>query len=202
MKIIDVSKYQGNIDWQAAAEDGVEIAICKATGAEIGSHFTDSKFAQNFENILLTGAIRGCYHFLHGALDGRAQGEYYLDVVHKSGGFQQGDIMPIVDCEWPKEGGQHAKIENIKAFVDRMQESGLPCMIYTGGWWWNPMNGDKSFAASCKLWLAAYIQSQPSPPSPWAAVDLWQYTDRGQLKGIVGNVDMNRLISPIEALLI
>lgn len=202
MIVVDVSKYQGDIDWAAAVADGVGLAICKATGAEIGSCFTDSKFERNFEGILHTGATRGCYHFLNGAMDGDKQGEYYLDAVHKAGGFQKGDVIPVVDAEWPKEGGQNAKIEFVEGFVYRMCASGLRCMIYTGPWWWDPLKGDKTMFKGCPLWLAAYVASLPKPPVPWDAVALWQYTDKGKVAGIVGNVDMNKLIAPVESLLI
>lgn len=189
--IIDISKWQGVIDWSRARAAGVEAAIIKATGAEVGHCFTDSKFSVNWAGAYEAGIVRGCYHFLHGGLDGVEQAQYFLEAVAVAGGFQPGDILPVCDVEWPKEGGQHCDIENVRSFKERVGR----CIIYTGGWYWNPIEGDKSFARECPLWLAAYTQNVPRPPAPWETIALWQYSDKGRVDGIQGNVDVNRLVT-------
>lgn len=200
MTIIDVSKWNGDIAWDRVAAAGVELAIIKATGAEIGKCFTDSKFAQNWRGAADAGIKRGAYHFLNASMSGADQAAYFMDVLQSNGGFSPGELLPVVDCEWPKEPAQ-ANAANIEEFVTAIRDTmEANTIIYTGGWWWTPMPGEKDFASDCPLWLAAYTPTLPKPPQPWSNVALWQKSDKGLVDGIPGRVDINELIGDLEGL--
>lgn len=199
MTIIDVSYHQGAIDWARAKTAGVECALIKCSGAEIGRVFTDTKFAANWKGAKAAGIRRGCYHFLHGGMDGEDQADYYLDAVAKVDPFAVGDILPIVDVEWPKEGGHLCDIENVIAFIGRIQDKAAAVpIIYTGAWYWNAIKGDKDFASDCPLWLAAYTKTCPPAPKPWNEVALWQFSDKGAVDGIATLVDVNQRFADWE----
>ena len=212
---IDCSYAQGDIDWPAVAKcaqmsypGGVtagapSYAFIKATGAEIGRCFTDPQFAKNWPGARMAGIPRGAYHFMHGRLSGREQAEYYLDAVDKAGGFAPGDLLPVVDAEWPKEGGALFLINELWKYAEVIrQEIGVEPIIYTGAWYWNPIPGDKSQASASPLWLAGYTPNMPKAPEPWIDVDVWQFTDKGRVAGITTNVDLNRMIVPLSSLVI
>lgn len=100
---VDVSHYQGNIDWELFEEQGVSFAFIKATE---GKRLVDPNFEYNWENAKKAGIRRGAYHFLRFDVPGKAQARNFINTVPKG----YGDLPPVVDIElygkYHKPGGK------------------------------------------------------------------------------------------------
>lgn len=203
--ILDVSRYQGYIDWPKVKEAGVVAAWIKATGEETAGPvpFKDSRFFGNWQNAH-TVVKRGAYHFMDGGRNsatGREEAEFFARTVEAAGGW--GELLPVVDVEWPVNGRDFDAYqlgEFIEIIRDRAQA--VP-MVYTGRWHWNAIPDREALfdlVKDCPLWLASYTKECPAPPEPWSKVSMWQYTSKGRVNGIVGDVDMNRLFVPLTEL--
>lgn len=203
--IIDVSKYQGVIDWARVAPH-IEGAFIKATGEETAGPipFRDARFAYNWTAAKAAGVRRGAYHFMDGGKDsasGKVEAEFFLSTV---GDFKPGDFRPVLDVEWPPKNGAEFQIEQLGEAVEYIrQRVGWP-IIYTGRWYWDQIIDSSDFEEllPCPLWIASYTASPPPAPKPWDSVALWQYTDKGTVPGIAGHVDCNRLLGKIENLIL
>src|SRR5688572_15301880 len=93
---IDVSKWQGQIDWAAVAGDGVNYAIIRTTH---GLNITDEWFETNWEQAKAHGIVRGVYQYFEPAQDPIAQADLMLAMISESGGLQPGDLPPVIDVE-------------------------------------------------------------------------------------------------------
>lgn len=195
---IDVSHYQGDIDWSAVAGDGVEFTYIKATE---GTTYTDPKFASNYDGSRAAGLIRGAYHFaLPDRSSGAAQARFF---VNNGGGWRADGqtLPPALDIEFNPYGPKcyglspqemRAWIADFSSTVKKL--SGRFPAIYTTTSWWKACTGNHGgFADTNPLWVARWTSSGgPGPlPAGWPAPTLWQYTNRGNVAGISGAVDRN-----------
>lgn len=222
--IIDVSFYQGDIDWHTVASatridwpggfaEGPGVvagAIIKATGEETQGDkpFRDSKFIANWEGINKTMLRRGPYHFMDGGVGsatGKTEAIFFASVVDIHRGLQDNyDFVPWVDVEWPPKGGQDFDIDQLAEFLWEAEERmGSVVGVYTGRWYW-PNIKDEELRVWCgtgrPLWLASYpdtinLATPPKPPAPWKEIDIWQFTDKARVPGIKGGVDLNVLLT-------
>ena len=90
VKGVDVSHFDGAIDWAAARRDGVAFAIIKATE---GTSFVDNHFATNWTNTRANGIIHGAYHFFRPKSDPVAQADFFVQVA---GSPKSGDLPPVI----------------------------------------------------------------------------------------------------------
>lgn len=217
---IDVSYAQATIDWSRvkAADhvispsgriDGpVGFAFIKATGEEIGRLFRDGRFIDNWKGARAAGVVRGAYHFMNGAAgsaDGRAEADKLLEAISAAGGLAPGDLRPALDVEWPPKSGALFQIEQLTECVEAVRDAlGVAPIVYTGRWYWDDITGADCFGwlDESPLWLASYTPAVPKPPKLWTETALWQFTNKGRVDGINGPVDLNRLLAPIEDLLL
>lgn len=89
---IDVSHYQGEIDWATMANQNIDFAFIKATE---GSTYVDDYFESNWDNAKKTSIKIGAYHFFSFQTSGKRQAKHYIDTV----GYQSGTLFPVVDVE-------------------------------------------------------------------------------------------------------
>lgn len=183
---IDVSRYQGKIDW-LKVDTNIKFVICKATE---GTKIVDAKFNYNWENCNL---IKGAYHFFRPQLSGKEQAKKYLSVIS----LESGNIIPIIDVEmtpyWRLKKNRSKGVKNLLQFVNFIEsEIGIAPLIYTTGSFWNnyvsPYYPDKEHL----LWVADY-RKNPEPKTPHDMNDwiIWQFTNRGKISGIKNFVDKN-----------
>ncbi|MBF1041028.1 MAG: glycoside hydrolase family 25, partial [Lachnospiraceae bacterium] len=92
-KGMDVSHYQGEIDWKHLKAQGISFAYIKATE---GSGLSDAYFAQNFENAEKNGVVTGAYHFFSFDSDAKTQAQNYIRAV----GDLSGHLIPAIDVEY------------------------------------------------------------------------------------------------------
>ncbi|HEY8097730.1 MAG TPA: glycoside hydrolase family 25 protein [Methylobacter sp.] len=182
---IDVSHYQGSVNWADVESSGIVFAFAKATE---GITVVDAEFDTNWAGINAAGIIRGAYHFYISTDDPEAQAENFLKAV---GSLAPGDLPPVLDIEnYAGACGTASLAENVQTWLDAVQE-GLQRrpMIYTGPSFWDKYM--TSQFGTYPLWVAEYGVSQPRLPIGWTAWTIWQSTPSGVAQGVAGNVDLN-----------
>jgi len=173
IKGVDVSHYQGDIDWSAKRAAGNEFASIKATE---GASYVDAKFQRNWKLAKEAGLIRGAYHFFHANVDPITQAKHFLATI---GEMAEDDLPPLFD--WEVTDGQRASVQKANA-LKWLQYVEAACgkrpIIYASPGFLEPL-GDLSDFAGYTLWIAHYGVKSPRVPAPWKAWAFWQYTDKG-----------------------
>ncbi len=186
MSGIDVSHFQEQIDWKQIKQTGVTFAFIKSTE---GVGVKDPLFRQNWRDSRKAGVLRGAYHFFRPQLDPVAQAKQFLDTL----GRDPGELPPALDIEEGTSLTSGQVIAAAKKWM-RIVEDFVKAkpILYTGtGFWRNRLKDDRAFADN-PLWIAHYTSSpQPSLPSAWPQWTFWQFSDRGKLAGISGDVDLD-----------
>ncbi len=186
---VDVSSYQGEIDWPVLAGQGIAFAFIKATE---GSSLTDTTFARNFEEAQRTGLRIGAYHFFSFDSSGRTQAEHFIEVVPRL----EGALPPVIDLEYY---GDKAKYPPAVELVrDELRVlSGLlsahygvtPILYATAETYDRYLSG--AFLR-CDIWIRdVFRQPTLADGRAWT---FWQYSNRVKLQGYQGKeqyIDMN-----------
>lgn len=190
---IDVSHYQGTVDWNAVAAAGNSFAFTKATES---STITDQYFAKNWPAMKSAGLLRGAYHFFRTGVDPSAQAKLFLSVVKPSAG----DLPAVLDIEVAGSASNSAIISGISVWLDTVAQAiGRPPIIYTSPGFWNAHMNNQF--GSYPLWIAHYTSAaNPTIPNGWKTYTFWQYTQSGQVNGVSGSVDRNRFNGDLAAL--
>ncbi|GHH77904.1 hydrolase [Streptomyces sulfonofaciens] len=199
---IDVSHYQGSINWSSVKAAGIEFAWIKATE---GTTYKDPTFNTNYLNAYNAGVIRGAYHFARPDVsDGASQANYFAS----SGGAWSRDNLTlpgVLDIEGSCYGLSQASMRSwISAFYTTYKNrTGRDIVIYTSPSWWNSCTGSwNGMAALTPLWVAHWTTaSSPSLPGGFGAWTVWQYTDAGAVGGVSGAVDRDRFNGSHDRLL-
>jgi lysozyme len=198
---IDVSAYQGAINWQKVVEEAeITFAYIKATE---GQHYVDQKFLLNWENAKAAGLKVGGYHFFHPASDPVVQARHFAEVL-KTAGFQKGNLLPMVDLEetstnpdkdeWPHVHSSQ-RLLLVETFLKECRLLGLRPIVYTRTNWIDVMLPSVA-QPSQFYWLAKYSTTPPVLPAGWvqSGLKLWQYSASGSVPGIQGSVDLDRFL--------
>ena len=141
---IDVSNWQGNIDWQAVKAAGIQFAFCKATE---GSMFKDANFAINWRAMKQYGIVRGAYHYITDDMTPEAQAAFFLATV---GPLEQGDMLAL-DVE-AGEGDLSARVITFLSYVER--QTGYRMHIYSNPSFIEAHGLNIPTVACNPLWLA------------------------------------------------
>ncbi|HEX5938240.1 MAG TPA: GH25 family lysozyme [Actinomycetota bacterium] len=188
---IDVSKYQGKIDWRAVGFSKVRFAIMRAT---LGNAYRDGKYARNVDGARANGIVVGAYHFAKPGLapqDPRLEADHFLRVARVA----PGDIVPVLDIE--DSGGLSERQLRSWAlrWLNRVEtRTGVRPMIYAGNHFWRGSMGNTGWFGrrGYSLWVAHWYVPAPSVPGgDWAGrgYTVWQWSARGNIPGIRGPVD-------------
>lgn len=185
---IDISAYQGNIDWSSVAPY-VGFVYAKATE---GTYYTNPDFYNQYVGPYNYGVIRGAYHFANPA---NAQGNTDADFFSNNGGGWSGDGMTLpgaLDIEYNPYGqecynlSQDQMVTWIWNFVNEYAYRwGVYPVIYSTTDWWTTCTGNYGgFGAYDPLWIANYSASNGGPlPNGWGYYSFWQYASGGSLPG-------------------
>lgn len=184
---IDVSKWQGNIDW-AQASSAVSFAIirCGFRGSS-GNIAVDPKFAQNIQGAKANGVRVGVYFYSIAMNEAQAVEEASLAVqqVSKYGGVS----LPIyIDMEDSRQLSlsQAERDAIVMAFCRTVQNSGYSAGVYANKNWLTNHLSPSSYGG-ISIWVAQY-NTQCTYKGRY---DIWQYSSKGSIPGISGNVDLN-----------
>ncbi len=195
---VDVASFQGDIDWEKVKADGIDFAIVRigGRGLTVGSIYDDKKFQQNMEGALAAGLDVGAYFFSQAITveEAREEAQYVLD---KLAPYRHQITMPVV-FDWEDMGnsghrGYRLAPDILSAganlFCGMMEREGYQPMIY-----FNRYGGYRSYDLSQMLdyqfWFAQYL-STTKFPTFYYDFDMWQYTSKGRVDGIQGDVDVN-----------
>lgn len=192
---IDVSNWQGTINWGQVAKSGVKFAFIKASE---GGTYTDPYYAPNRTNANANGIIIGAYDFAQPSTTvGQAQAEAdrFVNVAMP----KSGDLTPVLDLE-TTNGLSVANLQLwVKQWLYRVYErTGVRGAIYVSPYFWSTYMGNTTWFAQNgfrTLWIANWGVSSPSvPASTWGGNNwtFWQWTSSGTVPGIGGRVDMDR----------
>ena len=194
---VDVSRWQGTIDWHALKQAGIVFAVIRAT---IGDFLTDDKFTENWLEAKQAGIFRCAYHVLRPDIDAVAQIAHFEDVVGEAG-----DLPHVLDVELT--GNQPDRVIQQRTF-DSLREMearfGRAPIVYTADWFWTPHIGDQPWVEGYDLWVAHYYWPQvktPRIPAGWMVWRIWQHSNRGRVSGIQGNADLNWFGGTMEDLI-
>jgi len=189
MEGIDVSRYQGTIDWPAVAADGTQFAIIRAGYGRLQSQ-QDPAFVRNYNGAVAAGLPVGCYWYSYADTVEAAQleAETCLQVI----GNRQFPLGVWFDQEYEPAIlalSDARRTDIVLAFMDRIRQAGFISGLYcSADWLRNQLEYDR--LQNRNLWIARYGTTPPDLPLPY---NIWQYTDSGRVDGIRGNVDLNEL---------
>ena len=189
---IDVSHYQGTVDWQQVSAAGIQFAFAKATD---GVTLADPEFATNWAGMKAAGIPRGAYHFFEPTDDAGQQATFFLSNVQ----FESGDLPPMLDVETPPANNAEMW-QGVQTWLDQVEAStGMQPILYLSSSFANEYGAPASLAAY-PLWLAQYEVDQPTLPTGWTTWLLWQYSNSGTVDGVSGSVDLDALNGPLSGL--
>jgi len=197
---IDISAYQGNINW-GAVKPYIDFSYAKATE---GNYYTNPDFYNQYVGPYNAGIIRGAYHFaIPNNSSGQSQARYFIR--HGGGWSSDGRTLPgALDIEYNPYGSEcygftHSQMKAwIGDFVNEYAyKEGVYPVIYRTTDWWSTCTGNATrFHSTDPLWIANYGASGGGPlPGNWGFYTFWQYSASGSLPGDqdVFNGDHNRL---------
>lgn len=192
---IDVSYYQGDIDWNAVAADGITFAWVRVSHS---TQFFDPQFDANLAGARAAGIHTGVYQYFEPGEDPLAQADFLLDHM---GPLQPGDMPPMIDVESADTVAPGPYADAIRAWLDRVEEAtGVVPIIYTGYYYWNA-NVDTDEFIDHPLWMANYNPGCPLIPDYWVTWAFHQYCACETIAGISGAVDGDTFNGNLEDLL-
>ncbi|MFT3771468.1 MAG: GH25 family lysozyme [Minicystis sp.] len=197
LKGLDVSVYQGKVDWAKVKASGRSFAFARVSD---GTSHLDTQFAANWAGIKAAGMVRGAYQFFRPSQDAVAQADL---MVSKIGTLAPGDLPPVIDVE-DDDGLSGTKVVNaVRTWVDRVKaKTGVDPIIYSASGFWNALPNTAQFAGQT-LWVANYTTQCPSMPTPWKKWAFWQNSESGSVPGVTGHVDtdfFNGTLADLQAL--
>lgn len=185
----DVSHWQGEIKWDLVKKGGISFAFIKATE---GVDYQDSKFSKNLKEAKAAEILAGAYHFCtpSSVEDAVNEAGHFINVITKYGGFGVLDLPPVIDIE-KNQGLTREQVSKIvRAWVEKVKaETGIQPVLYSYTYFIREYL-DESLR-DIPLWLAHYDIKQPPDSSGWKSWLFLQYTNKGQVGGINGHVDLN-----------
>ena len=195
---VDVSSYQGTINWKNVAKDGVDFAMIRAGGRYYGSGdlFEDTRFRANVQGASNAGLTVGVYFFSQATTpeEAREEAEFLLERL------EDYDITGPVAFDWENITYDTARTDSVDnetltaiadTFCRTIVEAGYTPMIYFNQYL-AYLRYDLSQLTQYPFWLAQYGET----PSFRYHFHMWQYSEAGQVDGIQGKVDLNLLFLP------
>lgn len=191
---IDVSRYQADIDWQAVKNSGIEFAVIRlgyrGYGAE-GKLMLDEQYQNHIEGAVGAGLDVGVYFFSQAVTENEALEEAEFVLHHLKGYPVKGPV--VFDTEEVKGADARANgldkeqyTRHCAVFGEAVKKAGYEPMIYANMKWF-AYSLDLTKLQDFKIWYADY---EPVPQFPYQ-FQMWQYTEKGSVPGIEGNVDLN-----------
>lgn len=185
---VDVSRWQGDIDWAKLRTQGANFAYIKATDG--GDHL-DPMFKTNWRRAKEAGIKRGAYHFFYWCRTAGEQADWFIRNVPRD----PDALPPVIDVEWNGESNCKAKLsrarvlEKMQVFMDKIERYyGQRPIIYTApDFYEDNLSGE---LLNYPFWLRAVAQ-HPSKVYPGRRWVFWQYSGSGLSHGVDGKIDLN-----------
>ena len=188
---IDVSKWNGDIDWNAVKNSGVSYVIirCGYRGSTTGALIEDPKYRANIKGALGAGIKVGIYFFTQAVNEVEAVEEASMVLGLVKGYNISFPIVLDVEPSGGRADGISVATRTAvcKAFCQTIQNSGYKAGVYANKTWFNEKIDTPSITGY-KIWLAQYAAA---PSYNRTRYDIWQYSSKGSVPGIKGSVDLN-----------
>ncbi len=186
---LDVSHYQGNIDWTKVYNAGYRFAFVKATD---GATYRDPLFSTNIRNGAAAGLMMGAYHFArptrHSPI---VEADHFVSVIRPYMSLMQ--LPPALDLEKGESMGWSALSNWAERFMEEVQSQlGVTPVIYLNK---NYARHLDSSLTKYPLWIADYTYNPNATPNTekWSTWEYWQFSDRGRVPGISSSrVDLDK----------
>jgi GH25 family lysozyme M1 (1,4-beta-N-acetylmuramidase) len=197
---LDVSSWQGNVNWSSVAANGGRFAYVKATES---TNYTNPYFSQQYTGAYNAGLVHGAYHFATpNTSSGAAQADYF--VAHGGAWSRDGKTFPgMLDMEWNPYGAAcyglstTGMVNWILSFSNEYHAKTTRWpVIYTATSWWSQCTGNRGdFSSTNPLMLANYNGSPGPMPYNWGFQTIWQFASSGVFPGDQDrfNGDMSRV---------
>lgn len=185
---VDVSRWQGDIDWVKLRSQGANFAFIKATDG--GDHL-DPMFKTNWRGAHEAGLKRGAYHFFYWCRTAGEQADWFIRNVPRV----EGALPPVIDVEYNGESkckrrlSKARVVEKMQVFMDKLEAYyGQRPIIYTApDFYADNLEGE---FLDYPFWLRAVAQ-HPSKVYPGRKWVFWQYSGSGLSHGVEGKIDLN-----------
>ncbi len=191
---IDVSEYQGDIDWDEVStifgEHQIHFVFIRATA---GKDKVDAKFAKNWKAQKKPRILQGAYHYYRPDENSIAQAGNFIAHVK----LKKGNLPPVLDIE---QISTIQSLERLKTglhkWLNKVEKHyGVKPIIYSGSSYFTKYL--KREFKDYTLWVANYNRTKVPVRHDWK---IWQYSDKGRVKGIDGKVDINVFDGTVEEL--
>jgi len=192
---LDVSRWQGPIDWHTAKASGVSFAFIKATE---GGDFTDPMFDEHRSGAQAAGVPWGAYHYYYFCRPAAEQARWFIEHVPKGA-----DLPHVLDMEWTphsktctlRPDGQTIRAEAQKFLNILERHYGRRPIVYTTVDFYHDTHVGR--LPKTEFWLRS-VAGHPREVYPNAIWRFWQYTGTGLVPGVQGKVDINVFNGPPE----
>ncbi|MER8768753.1 GH25 family lysozyme [Mesorhizobium sp. M0220] len=185
---VDVSRWQGNVNWGKLRAQGANFAYIKATDG--GDHL-DPMFTRNWRNADAAGLKRGAYHFFYWCRTAGEQADWFIRNVPRV----EGALPPVIDVEWNGESSckrrpsRQKVLEKMQVFMDKLERYyGQRPIIYTAPDFYR--DNLRGAFPDYPFWLRA-VAAHPSKVYPGRKWLFWQYSGSGLSHGVRGRIDLN-----------
>ena len=185
-KGIDVSKWNGNINWDKVKSAGINFAIVREGYGKRDPRQIDKKFKDNINGAKNAGIYTGIYHYSYAdsVEDAINEARFCLENIS--------DLKPEYPVIIDIEDKEQLKLSNrqrtdiVKAFCNEIEKAGYYAMFYCNLNWLKNYLFKDELLPKYNLWLAQW-----SDDKPYCFCGIWQYSSCGKVDGISGNVDLN-----------
>jgi lysozyme len=186
---VDVSRWQGEIDWPKLRAQGANFAYIKATDG--GDHL-DPMFKRNWRAATEAGLKRGAYHFFYWCRTAGEQAAWFIRNVPKV----EGALPPVIDVEWngaskncKRRPSRERVLEKMQVFMDMLEKHyGQRPIIYTAPDFYR--DNLKGEFQDYPFWLRS-VAAHPAKIYPGRKWVFWQYSGSGLSQGVKGQIDLN-----------
>ena len=188
---IDISHWQGSVNWAQVRSDGITFAFMKATE---GTSYVDPTLQTNWTGAQSAGIYRAAYHFARPSTAAGSAATQARFFVSKAGVFQGvGDLPPVLDLEATGGLGPAALRSWVATWLATVEQlTGRTPILYFSPSFWVDHLGNSTAFSRYPLWIANYTTGAPTVPGGWPTWTFWQRTSSGRVDGIGGPVDLNR----------
>ncbi|WP_346916443.1 GH25 family lysozyme [Clostridium sp.] len=184
-KGIDISSWQGNVNFKKVKDSGIEIVYIKATE---GISYVNNFFSSSYEDAKAKGLKIGFYHYFLGGVDPKAQARHFVNTI----GNRKFDCRLAIDIEQTNGLDKTSLTSAVITFLEEVKKlTGKGIVVYTY----------TNFARTSlderleiyPLWIAEYGVNRPGNNPIWNEWVGFQYSSNGQVPGVIGNCDLNEL---------
>ncbi|NRA76839.1 MAG: glycoside hydrolase family 25 protein [Pseudoalteromonas sp.] len=186
---VDISHHNRRVDLELLAKN-VDFIYMKATE---GESFVSSKYVERAKKLKEMGTVAwGAYHYYRTNKGPAVQAEHFIKYVDVESG-----LPPVLDIEAINNNFKPHHRKDLQIFLNLVEsKTKIRPIIYTGYYFAKDEFKPTEEFAKYKLWLPWYTSDfgRVKTPKPWDKITIWQYTEHGTIKGVDGNVDINRVV--------